>query len=103
MTYEKIIGVLDAMGIEYAYNEFESPPKGDAYIAYFEQGHTNEFADDHVYSSSASFAIELYTKKKDRDLEKKLTDLLDAAEIPWTDAPEEYISAEHMYQKVFYV
>lgn len=103
MTYEEITGVLNQMGLEYAYNEFQSPPKGDAYIAYFEQARTNEFADNRVYNSEQSYAIELYTKKKRRDLEEKLIGLLNDNEIPWTDAPEQYIASDHIYQKAFYV
>ncbi len=102
MTFDRVIQILTALGIPYAYYQFKEKPTGPAYIAYFETGKSRVLADDKVYVHTPQFAIELYTKKKDLTLEDQLIALFEQHEIVWSGGESVYIDSEKMYQTVFY-
>lgn len=102
MTYERIVQILTELGIPFAYYQFKNPPTGDKYIAYFETGKDRFLADDKVYSWAPTFAIELYTKKKDLETEDRLIALFEQHEVVWSGGESSWIESEKMYQTVFY-
>lgn len=102
MTYERIVQILTELGIPFTYYQFKDPPTGDKYIAYFETGKDRFLADDKVYSWAPTFAVELYTKKKDLAVEDQLIALFEQHEVVWSGGESTYIESEEMYQTVFY-
>lgn len=102
MSYELVTKILNEMGIRYAYYEFNGPITDDRYIAYFEDEKERVFADDKVYVYEPHFAVELYTKRKEPDTEKKLIDLFGKYDVAWSGGSSVYIDSEKVYQTVFY-
>lgn len=107
LTNEIMTSILDKLekeyGIPYAYLEFDSVPKSETFIAYYEDQPDQFGADDRVYCSSKHFTIELYTPVYDPATENLLTDLLDGHDIFWKRGPQAKIDSENMIQTVFYV
>jgi hypothetical protein len=58
------------------------------------------FADNGVYFKISQLNMELYTDKKDPELEEKLEDILTAHEIPW-EKSEVWIDSEKMYEVLY--
>lgn len=102
MTYEEINSILKEFGLPYAYNEFNGPVTYSQYVAYFEDDKNLFYADNIVYDQTPHFAIELYTKTKDRKLEQKLIDIFQSHEVAWSGGVSTYIDNEQIYQTVFY-
>jgi hypothetical protein len=102
MTYETIETILTELDLPYAYYQFKSKPRSIPYVAYFEDEKLRFMADDKVYHFEPHFAVELYTTKKDPELENRLIALFDQHEVPWSGGESAYIESEHMFQTVFY-
>lgn len=100
MTLDNLKIELEKMNIPVAYSHFVSetnPP----YLVYYVDGSDNTFADNTVYYENLNATIELYSTKKDLNLENKLKDILNANEIPYEITTETYINTEKIYQIVF--
>lgn len=98
---EKIVEILKACGIPYAYDHFaegESPEP--PFICYLYPGSDNFAADGKVYFKINQVHIELYTDYKDPSVEQKLEELLDAASI-FYDKTEVWIESEKLYEVLY--
>ncbi len=74
---EKIIEILNQFGIPFAYDHFSEGEAPDPpFICYMIPSTDNFAADGTVYLDIDVVNIELYTDKKDPELEKKLQGLL---------------------------
>lgn len=83
---------------------FVNPEPGIVpFIVYYGTGSRNFKADDVVYDKEAHWNIELYVRKKDVDLEERLEDLLDAAEIVWEKGYDVYIDTEKVFMIPYYI
>lgn len=60
------------------------------------------YADNKAYKNIDNIQIELYTKIKDLQAEKKLEDLLNFNEIPYSSS-EVFIETENIFQKIYEV
>lgn len=104
MTQQELFKHLEALGFPIAYSHFECDEQTKApnppFIVYFEVGRSDVIADNKVYASNASYALELYTDSKDLEAEQKVEDKLNELELPFTK-DEQYISSERLYQ-VYY-
>ena len=101
MTYDDITNMLKEAGLPLAYDHFaegESPEP--PFLIFLFPGSDNMFADNGVYFKISQLNIELYTDKKDPELEEKLEDILTAHEIPW-EKSEVWIDSEEMYEVMF--
>lgn len=101
MILEELYLILKSTGLPVAYshfNERKSPP----YITYLSSYSSNFNADNRVYKKIDNIQIELYTKNKDLEVEKKLEDLLDENEIAY-ETTEEWIDSEKLFQKIYEV
>ena len=101
MTKEVVEGILDEVGIEYAYHHFEpeeaiAPP----FICWLVPGCDNFAADGKVFFSADEVHIELYTDRKDFELEKRVEGVLDGRGIYW-EKTEEYIESEDLYEVLY--
>ncbi len=101
MTYEDITNMLKEAGLPLAYDHFaegESPEP--PFLIFLFPGSDNMFADNGVYFKISQLNMELYTDKKDPELEEKLEDILTAHEIPW-EKSEVWIDSEKMYEVLY--
>ena len=101
MTYVDITNMLKEAGLPLAYDHFaegESPEP--PFLIFLFPGSDNMFADNGVYFKISQLNMELYTDKKDPELEEKLEDILTAHEIPW-EKSEVWIDSEKMYEVLY--
>ena len=101
MTYDDITNMLKEAGLPLAYDHFaegESPEP--PFLIFLFPGSDNMFADNGVYFKISQLNMELYTDKKDPELEEKLEDILTAHEISW-DKSEVWIDSEKMYEVLY--
>ena len=101
MTYDDITNMLKEAGLPLAYDHFaegESPEP--PFLIFLFPGSDNMLADNGVYFKISQLNMELYTDKKDPELEEKLEDILTAHEIPW-EKSEVWIDSEKMYEVLY--
>ena len=98
---EKLLSVLDSIGIPYAYDHFaegESPEP--PFLCYLLPGSSNFSADGKVYHRISEVRLELYTDFKDLASEQKAEDALDAAGI-FYNKTETWIDSEKLYEVLY--
>ena len=95
---EKLLSILDSIGIPYAYDHFaegESPEP--PFLCYLLPGSDNFSADGKVYHKISEVRLELYTDYKDLASEQKVEDTLDAAGL-FYNKTETWIDSEKLYE-----
>lgn len=101
MTYEDIVAMLEEAGLPFAYHHFAEGESPDPpFLVFLFQGTDNFFADNSVYKRIDEINIELYTDKKDPELEEKIEGILDSHELPY-EKTEEWITSEKMYEVLY--
>ena len=98
---EKLLSILSETQIPFAYDHFaegESPEP--PFICYLCPGSNNFSADGKVYYKINQVNIELYTDRKDPEVEQKLEDALDAASI-FYNKTEVWIDSEKLYEVLY--
>lgn len=101
MTLTDLANALKSLGLPVAYSHFNSktePP----FICYLEVNSENVFADDTVYKEIDNIDIELYTVKKDKTLEKRLSDLLNSLSLTF-EKSSVFIYEEKIYKITYEV
>lgn len=96
MTHEQIYTLLKQMKLPIAYNHFKEP-QNTPYLIYLSEDTSNFGADNKVYHKIDNWVVELYTDKKELNLETRLEVLLEDAEL-YYEKYEVYIDTEKMYQ-----
>jgi hypothetical protein len=101
MTYDDITNMLKEAELPLAYDHFAEGESPDPpFLIFLFPGSDNMFADNGVYFKISQLNMELYTDKKDPELEEKLEDILTAHEIPW-EKSEVWIESEKMYEVLY--
>ena len=101
MKYEDVMTMLTESGLPFAYDHFAEGESPDPpFLIFIFPGTNNVFADNQVYFKVNELNLELYTDKKDPELEEKLEDILTAHEIPW-EKSEVWIDSEKMYEALY--
>ncbi len=101
MTYEEVTQMLGEVGIPFAYDHFAEGESPDPpFLVFLYPGTENLFADDAVYKKIDSLHIELYTDRKDPDLERRFGAVLMAHDLPW-EKSEVWIESEKMYENLY--
>ena len=98
---DKIINILDEIGIPFAYSHFaegESPEP--PFMCYLLPTSDNFSADGRVYHKLSSVHFEVYTDKKDRALENRVEDVLDKNDIFYNKS-EVWINSEKLYEVIY--
>ena len=72
--------ILESTGLPVVYNSWEKAPKLP-YIVFIQSGSSNILADNKVFFKVKNYDIELYSKSKDLESEKKLESVLDENDI----------------------
>ena len=98
---DKIINILDEIGIPFAYSHFaegESPEP--PFMCYLLPRSDNFSADGRVYHKLSVVHFEVYTDKKDRALENRVEDVLDKNNIFYNKS-EVWINSEKLYEVIY--
>jgi hypothetical protein len=101
MSYDEIVTMLEEAGLPIAYDHFAEGESPDPpFICFLFPGTDNMFADNMVWERIDELNIELYTDKKDPDIESKIEDILTAHELPY-EKSEVWIEDEKMYEVLY--
>ncbi|MDE5582406.1 MAG: hypothetical protein K2J08_01690 [Ruminococcus sp.] len=98
MELEEIYEKLCTLNVPVAYLKFDKPQKLP-FIAYLEAGTEIQGADNYNLYRRVTIRIELYSEKKNPDLERKIESLFRTVEIDKDG--DIYLEAENMFMTVF--
>ncbi|MDE5583717.1 MAG: hypothetical protein K2J08_08430 [Ruminococcus sp.] len=98
MELSEIYTKLRTLCIPVAYLKFDKPQKLP-FIAYFEAGTEIQGADNYNLFRRTEIKIELYSEKKNPDLERKIENLFRMVEIEKDG--DTYLNEENMFLTVF--
>jgi hypothetical protein len=101
MTYAEIVTMLEEAGLPLAYDHFE---EGDSpeppFLVFLFPSSDNFAADGMVYKKINELHVELYTDKKEPDVEERLETVLDRHGI-FYDKSEVWIPEEKLYEVLY--
>lgn len=98
MELSEIYAKLCTLGIPVAYLKFDKPQKLP-FISYLEAGTEIQGADGYNLYRRVTIRIELYSEKKNPELERKIEGLFRSAEIEKDG--DTYLNEESMFMTVF--
>lgn len=98
---EELVRIVSGMGIPFAYDHFAEGESPDPpFLCYLLPGSNNFSADGKVYYKIGRVNLELYTDRKDPEVEQKLEDALDAASL-FYNKTEVWIDSEKLYEVLY--
>ena len=98
---DEVIKILEEMGLPYAYDHFAEGEGPDPPFVCFRCPNSDNFAaDGTVYFPITEIDIELYTDRKDPEIEKKLEGLLIESGI-FFEKTETWIESEKLYEVLY--
>lgn len=99
MTLQELLNLLDSTGFPVAYNHFNSAPSVP-FIVYRLPSEDGFDADNMVYHNISDVEIEVYTNRKDLNVEATIKNLLNENELPFVTF-ETFIESEKLFQKIY--
>lgn len=103
MTHDEVMAMVDEIGVPYAYDHFAEGESPDPPFICFLYPKDKEFsADNIVYHSFHELDIEVYTDRKDPELEQRVEAVLTAHEI-FFHKSEVWIEEEKLYEVLYEV
>lgn len=105
MTTEKIADMIDSIGFPnsyYAFPENLEEPVKPPFICFFYSDSSDLYADGLNYASIESLSIELYTRFKDFDAERKIEKTLKTHGLTWS-REETYLDDEKLTETIYTV
>jgi len=101
MNFEEIVRMLSEIGLPFAYHHFAEGESPDPpFLIYLSPGSHNFAADGKVYFKVDLLDVELYTDKKEPDIEARVEAAFDAAGL-FYDKTESYIEEEKLYEVLY--
>ena len=101
MTYEEIAEMMEEMGLPFAYHHFaEGESPAPPFLLFLSPGENTFSADNLAYFSCKQLDIELYTDKKQPELEEQVESVLSQHEIYYTKT-ELFIDSEELYEVLY--
>ena len=98
MTYSEILEMLEEAKLPLAYDHFAEGESPDPPFLVFLFPSSNNFsADGKVYQRIDALHVELYTDRKQPDLETRLEAVLDAHDV-FYEKTETWIESERLYE-----
>lgn len=101
MTHQEVMTMLAEMNLPYAYDHFvEGESPDPPFLAFLYPGSNHFAADGKVYFKVNRLNIELYTDKKDVELEETVEAVLDRHGIFYVKS-EVRIESENLYEVLY--
>lgn len=101
MTLPELKKILEQLKLPITYLKWAVGQVPDLpYIVYYADEDVRFFADDIVYYEGYAVTIELYTEKKDMELEERVKELLRENHIAY-ETYEDYLETEDMFLKAY--
>ena len=101
MTYEQIAEMMEEMGLPFAYHHFaEGESPAPPFLLFLSPGENTFSADNLAYFSCKQLDIELYTDKKQPELEAVSYTHLTLPTIYYTKT-ELFIDSEELYEVLY--
>lgn len=101
MTFEETKAMIEETGLPVAYDHFAEGESPDPpFICFLFPGSDNLFADNTVFQKIDELNVELYTDRKDPDMETRIEDILNSHELPF-EKSEVWIADERMYEVLY--
>ncbi|BDZ81415.1 hypothetical protein Lac3_26240 [Claveliimonas bilis] len=101
MTLPELKKILEQLKLPITYLKWAVGQVPDLpYIVYYADEDVGFFADDIVYYEGYAVTIELYTEKKDMELEERVKELLRENHIAY-ETYEDYLETEDMFLKAY--
>jgi len=101
MTYDAIVEMLEEAGLPLAYDHFaEGDSPEPPFLIFLFPSSDNFSADGIVYQRIDALHIELYTDRKQPDVEKQLETVLDRHGI-FYEKTEVWIETERLYEVLY--
>ena len=98
---EKLISIMEEIGLPYAYHHFAEGESPDPpFICFLVSGNDNFSADGRAYYKIDQVNIELYTDRKDPVLENSVEAVLDGHGIFYRKT-EVWIDSEKLYEVLY--
>lgn len=101
MTYEQIASMIEETGLPFAYHHFaegESPTP--PFLIFLSPGEKTFSADNKMYFSFKKLNVELYTDRKNPELEIEIEQVLTRHNIYYVKS-EIWIASEKMYEVLY--
>ncbi len=101
MTLPELKEILKTLGLPVAYLQWAVGQVPELpYILYYSDEDNCFCADDVVYSDGCAVTVEVYSQRRDLELENKVKALLRKNKIPY-ESYGEFLKSEDMYLKAF--
>ena len=101
MTHQEVMTMLAEMNLPYAYDHFvEGESPDPPFLVFLYPGSNHFAADGKVYIKVNRLNIELYTNKKDVELEETVEAVLDRHGIFYVKS-EVWIESENLYEVLY--
>lgn len=101
MTYAQIAEMAEESSLPVAYHHFAEGDSPDPpFLIFLIQNEESFFADNRQYIRMAELDFELYTDKKDPELESRIESILQSHDINY-DKSETWIETEKMYEVIY--
>lgn len=99
MTQAELYTALKSLGFPVAYSSFTTSP-GPPFITYQFAYDDDFMADGYNFTEISNFQVELYTKIKDLEAEKKVQDLFKSRFMPYRKN-EAWLDSEKLIQVIY--
>ena len=100
MTYQEIAAMVEGIGLDYCYYQFElgpnDPPPELPYVCFFYERNNDFIADDTNYQTIVGLVVELYSETKDFEHESTVEAVLNAAGLVFSKLSS-YVETERMF------
>ena len=98
---ERLISIMEEIGLPFAYHHFAEGESPDPpFLIFLKSGSDNFAADGGVYYKIDEIHIELYTDRKDPELENSVETVLDGHGI-FYQKTEAWIESERLYEVLY--
>lgn len=101
MTTQEVATMVASIGLPYAYYEFPDDTALEPPFVCFLYTDQNDMKADNInYTDQRTLVIELYTAQKDFIFESLIRSVLNAHELPFSQASD-FLTGEHLYITTF--
>lgn len=101
MTYQDIMSILSEINLPFAYDHFAEGESPDPpFVVFLFPSSDNFSADNKVYQKINNLRIELYTERKQPNIETQVETVLDTHEI-FYDKTEVWIAEERLFEVIY--